>query len=179
MSQLPDPPPADAHPPTDRNIEALAHLEQETRQRRSRSQRLSDAITNFIGSMTFVVIHVVAFLLWVVLNLNLIPGVTAFDPFPFGILTLIVSWEGVMLTTFVLITQNRIMSDADRQAKLNLQISMLTEAESTKMLQLLQSVVLHLGIGQNAIDEETKQLSERTELESIAHNIESKLPRQE
>src|ERR671939_669503 len=88
--------------PTEYNVEAIARLEQEALHRRSVAERLSDTITGFTGSMTFVVMHVVLFVVWVFVNLNLVPGVAPFDPFPFGILTLIVSAEGVFLAIFIL-----------------------------------------------------------------------------
>jgi uncharacterized membrane protein len=70
----------------------------------SRSDRIADAMTRFSGSMTFVVLHAVWFAIWIVLNLAL-PA--PFDPFPFGLLTLVVSLEAIFLSTFVLISQNR------------------------------------------------------------------------
>jgi len=59
---------------------------------------------------------------WIAANLNLIPGVRAFDPFPFGILALFVSSESVFLTIFVLISQNRMSRQAERRAHLDLQV---------------------------------------------------------
>lgn len=74
-----------------------------TRRRESAALRIADVITDFSGSMRFVVLHVVWFGIWVVLNLT----VMRFDPFPFGLLTMVVSLEAIFLSTFVLISQNR------------------------------------------------------------------------
>jgi len=74
----------------------------------SRALRLADRITAFAGSMEFVALHLAWFTIWIVLNLF---G-PAFDPFPFGFLTMIVSLEAIFLATFVLISQNRV---EDRQ----------------------------------------------------------------
>jgi uncharacterized membrane protein len=70
--------------------------------------RLADWITTFAGSMRFVGLHVAWFAAWILVNLF---G-PAFDPFPFGLLTMIVSLEAIFLSTFVLISQNRV---EDRQ----------------------------------------------------------------
>src|SRR5688572_23813962 len=70
----------------------------------SRSLRLADLITTFAGSMPFVTLHVAWFAAWIAINLV----APAFDPFPFGLLTMIVSLEAIFLSTFVLISQNRI-----------------------------------------------------------------------
>ena len=66
--------------------------------------RIADAMTKFSGSMSFVVLHAVWFAVWIAANLAL---PRPFDPFPFGLLTMIVSLEAIFLSTFVLISQNR------------------------------------------------------------------------
>jgi uncharacterized membrane protein len=68
------------------------------------SDRIADAMTAFSGSMAFVVLHAAWFAIWIVANLAL---PRPFDPFPFGLLTMIVSLEAIFLSTFVLISQNR------------------------------------------------------------------------
>ena len=73
------------------------------RRRESPTLRLADSITDFSGSMRFVALHVVWFSVWIVVNLF----VLRFDPFPFGLLTMLVSLEAIFLSTFVLISQNR------------------------------------------------------------------------
>jgi uncharacterized membrane protein len=83
------------------------------RRHESMQLRMADRITSFAGSMRFVYIHVVWFSIWVVLNKV---GAT-FDPFPFGLLTMIVSLEAIFLSTFVMISQNR--ADEKRQAMAN------------------------------------------------------------
>ena len=72
--------------------------------RRSREQRLADAITAFSGTMTFVGLHIVWFGFWIIFNIT---SSQPFDKFPFGLLTLIVSLEAIFLSTFVLMSQNQ------------------------------------------------------------------------
>jgi uncharacterized membrane protein len=79
------------------------HAEHRARRRRSQALRLADTITAFSGSMRFVLLHVIWFGGWILVNLS----VFRFDPFPFGFLTMLVSLEAIFLSTFVLISQNR------------------------------------------------------------------------
>ena len=91
--------------PTKDNAEAIARLEEEALRDRSFSERISDTIVRFIGTIGFVTFHILLFAVWCIVNLNLIPDIKPFDPFPFGILTLVVSSEGVLLALFILISQ--------------------------------------------------------------------------
>jgi uncharacterized membrane protein len=155
------------------NIETIARLEHEAIERRSSGEKVSDVFTRFMGSMTFVVLHLVWLGLWFAVNLGAIPGTEPFDPFPFGILTLIVSTEGVILAIFVLISQNRMSRLANQRAHLNLQISLLAEQETTKILQKLQAIADRLDIPG---DEEIERLSQSTHLEVLAQELKKSLP---
>jgi uncharacterized membrane protein len=158
------------------NIETIAKLEHAAIEQRGLGERLSDAFTRVMGSMTFVCLHVAGFLLWFSINLGLFPGIEPFDPFPFGILTLIVSAEGVLLAIFVLISQNRASRLANQRAHLNLQISLLAEQESTKLLQKIQTITNYLGIKETADDHEAQRLSQSTHLEVLAEELKKSLP---
>ena len=68
--------------------------------------RIADGIATFAGSMPFLYLHIALFAGWIVVNLDLIPGVVVFDPFPFGLLTMSVSLEAIFLSMFVLLSQN-------------------------------------------------------------------------
>lgn len=74
---------------------------------RTFGERLSDVLTKVAGDIRFVYLSFVWFLVWIVLNIRLIPGSEPFDPFPFGLLTMVVSLEAIFLSLFVLISQNR------------------------------------------------------------------------
>jgi len=158
------------------NIRTIAKLEQETIEHRALSERIGDAFTRVMGSLGFVVAHAIGFGAWFLFNLGLIPGIEPFDPFPFGILTLIVSAEGVFLAIFVLLSQNRMSRLSSQRAHLNLQISLLAEQETTKLLQHLQRISEHLGIPQSALDQEVERLSQKTHLETLAEELKKTLP---
>jgi uncharacterized membrane protein len=115
---------------------------------------------------------------WSVLNLNLIPNLKAFDPFPFGILALFVSSESVFLTIFVLISQNRMARQAERRAHLDLQVGMLAEQELTMMLQMLQKLCQHTGVDVKSAKQQVQSFSETTDVRRLATELEEKLPDQ-
>jgi uncharacterized membrane protein len=156
------------------SIREVVRLEQESLAERSLGERISDRITGLIGRLGFVVLHAVVMLAWFAVNLGLLPGVRPFDPFPFGILTLIVSAEGVLLALFILISQNRMSRQADLRAHLTLQISLLAEKESTRMLQILETLSTRLGLA--GPDEQAKELVTPTDVPRLARELKEKLP---
>ena len=158
-----------------KNIETIVRLEEESVRGRSLGERFSDAFTRVMGSMSFVVFHLILFGVWFVVNLGWTP-LRPFDPFPFGILTLIVSAEGVLLAIFVLVSQNRMSRQANQRAHLNLQINLLAEQETTKLLQKVQAILDHLGVEQTAHDREVQQLSQETHVETLVSELQRSLP---
>jgi uncharacterized membrane protein len=166
-----------ARNPTQFNIAAIAKLEEEALNRRTRTERDSDAIVKFIGSVKFLVLHGILVSVWVILNLNLLP-VKPFDPFPFGILALIVASESVFLTICVLISQNRMARQAERRSHLDLQVGMLAEQELTTMLQMLQKLCQHAGVDVKSANLQVQGFSENTDVHKLASELEEKLPGQ-
>jgi uncharacterized membrane protein len=116
------------------------------------SERVAAAITRFTGSMTFVVIHLLVYGAWIIVNLGWVPGISPFDP-TFVILASEASVEAIFLSTFVLISQNRMAAQADRRADLDLHINLLAEHELTKVAVLVSAIAAHLGIETEADDE--------------------------
>lgn len=161
------------------NIKTIVRLEEEAHHRRSTADRVADVIASFVGSVPFVLIHLVWFAFWALLNLGVIGGALKFDPYPFALLCMLVSLEGVLLSTFVLIKQNRMSQRADQRAHLDLQINLLTEKEVTKLLQLQQMICDHLGIKGIDLDQETQELSNNTAVDNLARELEQKLPAME
>jgi uncharacterized membrane protein len=95
--------------------------------------------------MLFVYVHVIWFGIWVAINRGWF-GIEPFDPFPFGLLTMIVSLEAIFLSTFVLVSQNRTSLVGDKRADLDLQINLLAEYEITRILTLVDAIAERLGI---------------------------------
>jgi uncharacterized membrane protein len=158
------------------NIEAIAAMEQEFLSRRTRWDRIADAVAAFSGSITFVLLHVGLFTLWFLVNLKLVPFIRPFDPYPFVLLAMVVSCEAVLLSTFVLMKQNRMSRRAEDRDQLHLQIALLTEREVTKVLQAQQRISEHLGVPPESFDTETRELSQETALHELARELREKLP---
>jgi uncharacterized membrane protein len=156
-----------------RNIEAVAKLEENFVKNRSMADKAADWIGGFSGSVTFVLLHTVFYGLWILINLNLIPGIKPFDPYPFLLLSVVVSVEAIFLSTFVLMKQNRMSRRADQRDHLDLQINLLSEREMTMVLQLLQRISVRLGVGVSG--DHFDELSTETSVEALAQQISEKL----
>jgi len=155
----------------DRNIATIARLRDEAEATKSLQERGADRITRFSGSMTFVYIHAAWFAAWIIINLGLV-GVPPFDPYPFGLLTLIVSLEAIFLSTFVLLSQNRQAALADHRADLDLQINLLAEYEITRTLSIVDRIAEKLGIDA-CKDPELAELEKTVEPDQLLHEIDS------
>ena len=167
-----------AQNPTQQNIEAIAKLEEEALDRRTAAEHASDTIVKSIGSTPFLLLHVLLVGIWSTVNLNLVTGVKAFDPFPFSILALLLAAESVFLTIFVLISQNRMAREAERRSHLDLQVGMLAEQELTVMLQMLQNLCQHAGVDVRSSTQQVQGFSEATDVQRLASELKDKLPDQ-
>jgi uncharacterized membrane protein len=157
----------------ERNIIIVEDLRRQALSSRTTQERIADAITDFAGSMAFVYLHGLWFALWIAANLKLLPGVHPFDPFPFGLLTMIVSLEAIFLSTFVLVSQNRMGKQADQRADLDLQINLLDEHETTRILRLVDAIAKKMGIEEER-DYELEQLKEPVAPDVVLQEIESR-----
>jgi uncharacterized membrane protein len=153
----------------ERNIRTITRLRLQTARERHVQDRLADAITSLSGSMLFVYLHILWFGAWLLVNTGYM-GIKPFDPFPYGLLTMIVSLEAIFLATFVLISQNRFSDAADRRAELDLQIGLLAEHEITRVLQMLDAIQDKLGI-ENDVDSELADLEMETKPEDVLAEI--------
>ena len=158
------------------NIQTVAHLEQEFEDRRGPVDRLADLIGDFSGSMSFVLVHVIWFVAWFVINTGVLRiGVPRFDPYPFILLAMIVSVEGVLLSTFVLMKQNRMQKKSDTRDHLNLQIDLLAEKEVTKSLQLLRAICRKLAIDEDGLDMELDEMAAVTSVDLLAERVQREI----
>ena len=157
------------------NIETILRMEEEFTQSRSWSDRIADGIAGFVGTVTFALVHLILFGGWAVINAGLVPSVPPFDPYPFVFLCLIVSLEGVLLSTFVLIKQNRMSTRADQRAHLNLQVDLLAEQEVTKLIQMVAKLSRHLSVDNQVNDPEVIELGTTTAIGDMAEELEARL----
>ncbi|WP_292772082.1 MULTISPECIES: DUF1003 domain-containing protein [unclassified Nostoc] len=154
----------------ERNIRTIIRLRLQAAKKRNLQDQIADAITSFSGHIVFVYVHIVWFGAWIALNTGKI-GVHPFDPFPYGLLTMVVSLEAIFLSTFVLISQNRLSEESEYRANLNLQIALLTEHEVTRVLQMLDAIQDKMGID-NDEDSELADLEMETKPEDVLTEIE-------
>jgi uncharacterized membrane protein len=169
-------PAAGAANPTQQNIETIAKLEHDALSRRTTTERVSELVTKLVGNMGFLLFQLLLISGWILINLHVLPGLKPFDPFPFGVLALLVSSEGVFLTVFVLITQSRMARQSDRRSHLGLQVNMLSEQELTTILQMLQKLCQHMGVNVESSRQEVQSFSKTTEIHKLASELEDKLP---
>jgi len=141
----------------DRNIEALVNRRRQESANTGLEEKVADAITAFAGSMKFVYLHLVLYGCWIVINLGWVPGIPKFDS-TFVILAMVASVEAIFISTFVLVSQNRMGALADQRADLDLQIRLLSEHEITRLLTLVSEIARRMNVPQ-ANDPELQDLA--------------------
>ena len=151
----------------------MARLEERARSQRSAVACVSDAITSCAGNEWSVAAHAIWFGGWILFNSGMLPlPWEPFDPFPFSLLTSIVSLEAIFLTLFVLASQNRLTQEADKRAHLDLQIDLLAEQEMTVMLRMLRELCANFDLKDTTASDEFRALLERTDVRDLAERVE-------
>jgi len=168
-------PPAPAESQALSNVQRVAKLEDDQLSARSTGERIAGMVTRAAGTSAFAVAHLVWFTVWILLNVGLVRDLKPFDPFPFSLLTLIVSLEAIFLSLWILISQNQMTRQAERRAHLDLQINLLAEQESTATLRIVQGIAQHLGIDPASCLADVA-LSDETDLERLASRIGEAVP---
>ncbi|HEX8385953.1 MAG TPA: DUF1003 domain-containing protein, partial [Rubricoccaceae bacterium] len=135
-----------------------------------RGTRVAAAVTRFTGSMPFVYVHLALVAGWVAVNVGWTP-VPPFDP-SFVILATVASVEAIFLSTFVLISQNQTAAAADARADLDLQVSLLAEHETTRLLRLVVAIADRLGV-EAAGDDELAELQQDVAPEKVMDHLEA------
>lgn len=136
-------------------------------------EKIADKITENTGSITFLLVNVYWFVTWIILNSNIIPGIHPFDPFPFGLLTMIVSLEAIVLAIFVLISQNRAAKISALRDELQLQVNLIAEEEITKVLEVLSDIRTKVGIKKE--DPELDKMLERIDTSYIEESLQKQM----
>ncbi len=125
---------------TKRIFTVAKNINKEFAKNRTATQKISDWITDFCGSMLFVYLHSLWFAIWILLNIGIFAFFGLFDPYPYGLLTMIVSLEAIVLSTFILISQNRQAEKADMRAEMDYRINLKAEKEIAEILARLKNV---------------------------------------
>ena len=160
--------------PLVRNIRALMARREQEKADAPTSEKVAAAIANFTGSMWSVLLHAAVFGLWVLVNLEMLPIVEPWDP-TFVVLAMIASVEAIFLSTFVLMNQNRLARADDRRADLTLQIGLLAEYETTKLVELTSAIARHLDAGAPEREQVT-ELTEEIDPEAVLDQIDRERP---
>lgn len=150
-------------------------FEAKIQKNRKFTERLADDINRVAGSFQFFIINLVFFSSWIFVNVNSIPAIiTPFDPFPFPLLTTIVSLEAIILAIFVLISQNRQSSIDSLREEIHLQINEISEREITKALKLI-SEIHQKTVGNAASDPELDRMLKNLNTAQIESTLEKEL----
>lgn len=158
------------------HIELIARHEQEFLANRTQTERLGDRIASFIGSLTYVSVHLVIFVAWLAWNVLPIRELRHFDPFPFPLLDVLLALEAILVASFILMRQSRMARRAEERDQLMLQILLLTEREITAVLGVDRQVAQSMGLHKVAADEEVARLSQQTSIDEVAQILRDALP---
>jgi uncharacterized membrane protein len=156
---------------TRRNVERIQALEDAEHEQAKTADRVADGIARFAGSIIFVWVTVLMIGGWVAWNL-LLPKREKIDPFPFPLLTLVLSIEAIFLSIFILMSQNRAARVSDKRSHLDLQLNLLSEQENTKMLLMLEDIGKAVG-AEVRKDREVDVLVQATKPEALSRQIDN------
>ena len=152
------------------SVEALAAVAERERLAVRPADRLADRISAIAGSLPFALVNGLFFAGWLIWNSGL-GGLPAFDPYPFGALTVIVSLEAIFLAIFVLMSQNRQTVASDRRASVDMHVNAIAEREITKVLELLNELRGDLGV-QRKQDQELHDMMQHTDVKELVDAVE-------
>ncbi len=133
---------------------------------RNRVDRFADLLRNSFGTIWFLVLNIIVFAVWILLNSGLIPNFPIFDPYPHGFLTTAVSLEAIFLSIIVLISQNRANQIDELREDIDLQINIKAESEITRIINMLDEIHDHLGLPPED-DAELKEMKTKTNINGI------------
>ena len=114
--------------------------------KRSGSEKFADLLTVKFGSIAFLVLNIIWFAAWILINTGKVPGIVPFDPYPFGFLTMVVSLEAIILAIIVLISQNREGRVNELREEIELQLNTISEGELTKLMNLMAVLLEKQGV---------------------------------
>lgn len=164
--------PNNNHVRTHRQV--IEAFEAKARAKRSWVEKLEDKITSTFGTFAFLAANLIFFTLWIVFNSDLIRGSKPFDPYPFILLTMVVSLEAIFLSVFVLITEKRQGKINDLRDEIELQVQLIEEQEVTKILGLLAVILKKLGVDASR-DPELQRMLKPLDTEEIERRLEEQL----
>ena len=151
-----------------RSIKAKANA------KRTLTERTADWTTAKFGSSTFLLFNAVVFVVWILVNTSRIKWFPVFDPYPFNLLTMIVSLEVIILSVFVLISQNRTAKVDDLREETHLQLNLISEKEVTKLIKMM-ALLLDMQWIDISQDPELHKMLRPTSEEEIERRLEKEI----
>jgi uncharacterized membrane protein len=175
MNEPPGPSPTTPSPPgmatvLERNISALLERHKIEEHKKKLQERVADAFTHFCGSMLSVYFHLIVFGFWIVANKW--TSLPKWDP-TLVVLAMAASVEAIFLSTFVLITQNRLAEQADKRSELDLHISLLSEHEITRLLSIVTAIAEKLDLPESK-DPQLDELKQNVSPEDVLDTLEQR-----
>ena len=171
----PDPSRERLPPPVAETVRTIMARREREMRAAAASERVAARVTRFLGSMWSVSTHAAVFGVWIVANLGLVPGLAPWDP-TFVVLGMIASVEAIFLTTFVLINQNRLARIDDERSEMALQIALLTEKETSTLVELTARLARRLEVPVTGTGEPVEQLTVATEPAAVLDEIRRQRP---
>jgi uncharacterized membrane protein len=161
------------HEKISRRRRLIRSFEKKALGHRTLPEKIADHVTVNTGSIVFLLLNMYFFLAWIVINLDFIPGLHPFDPYPYGMLTMVVSLEAIVLSIFVLISQNRAAKIDALRDELHLQVNLIAEEEITKVLEVLNDVRTKVGIKKE--DPELTRMLQRIDTSYIEQSLQKQM----
>nr|WP_067055092.1 DUF1003 domain-containing protein [Mucilaginibacter sp. L294] len=137
------------------------------------TDKLAVFIINLLGSMLFLLCCLITFTVWICWNMNLIPGLEPFDPFPFSTLEMSVSIFAIVLSVSVLINQNRQGRIEKIRQQVEFEVNVRAEHEITKMMALVHDIHQKMGLSTQD-DQELEEMKEKTDINEIQQHVDEK-----
>ncbi len=142
--------------------------------KRTAMEKMADFMTSNFGSNSFLLLNLIFFVIWVLINTNKIKFIPIFDPFPFSLMTTIVSLEAIILAIFVLISQNRTAKVDDLREETHLQLNLISEREITKLMKMIALLLEKQGMDLSQ-DPELKKMIRPVSEEEIEKRLEKEI----
>ena len=156
-----------------RRRKAIKSFKAKADAKRSPTEKFADLLTAKFGTVTFLALNFIWFVVWILINTGHVSAIEIFDPFPFGLLTMIVSLEAIMLAVIVLISQNREARVSELREEIELQLNTVSEGEITKVISLLAVLLEKEGVKVN--DPEIKKLLKPIDTAEMIRQLEEEL----
>ena len=176
MTQPAKPNPEATEKVVKRNIDTIAKVENDFLQEQTPSVRIGHRIAEFGGTLSFALVNLTAFALWILVNSGVLPIIAPFDPYPFNLLALILTLEAILFGIFILMSQNNLRARDEQRMHLSLQLSLLIEQEVTEMLQMQKKGFERLNVLNEAEAKKTEELQEAVHVETVVKELEKKIP---